>query len=107
EFWRRVELRDPPPIAGIDSAKDLLKRLYPKDSGLSVQLTGEAAESAKKLPELKNIAKSFDAQILEHENIVKAAMGNASIATVDGLDKPITWRQSAESVKFDMDKFKT
>jgi putative phage-type endonuclease len=38
EFWRRVELNDPPPSVAEDRTQGVLSKLYPKDSGRKVYL---------------------------------------------------------------------
>lgn len=42
EFWRLVESRTPPPVDGSNSTAEVLKRLFPKDTGETIALPGEA-----------------------------------------------------------------
>jgi putative phage-type endonuclease len=42
EFWRLVETRTPPEVDGTASTAETLRKLFPKDSGETVALPGEA-----------------------------------------------------------------
>ena len=52
EFWQLVEARTPPPVDGSNSTAEVLKRLYPKDSGESIALP-----SAKRIRGLTSTSK--------------------------------------------------
>ena len=78
EFWRRVELRDPPPADGSDATKEFLKRAYPVDDGSVVPLPEEALGWDKVLEMAKADKKEVDAAIQEAQNKFKAAMGEAT-----------------------------
>jgi len=42
EFWRLVETKTPPPVDGTSSTAETLRKLFPKDSGETIALPGEA-----------------------------------------------------------------
>lgn len=87
EFWKLVETNTPPPIDGSESTAEALRRLYPKDSGKTVALDGEAMswrdeiESAdleiKAATERKSLAK----------NKIIAAIGDATFGVLPDGEK--------------------
>lgn len=84
EFWDRVIAGDPPPVDGSDSTKALLKRLYPKDSGRSVDLPIEAIEIARDLIAAKSQVKAAERRKQEAENKIRALMGDATTGVLPG-----------------------
>lgn len=89
EFWRRLELRDPPPAGAED--KDVLAALYPQEAeGTRIALPGEAmtwdADRAVAAAEAKRWTRIKD----EAEAKIKAALGDAESGTLpDGTG--YTW----------------
>jgi putative phage-type endonuclease len=89
EFWRRVELRDPPkPDA---SVKDLLARMYPQDKGTTIALPPAAcdwdAQRQAALKEIDHWTKARD----EAEANLRAAIGEASYGVLPDGGK-YSWR---------------
>lgn len=79
-FWKLVESRTPPTADGSHSTAEALKRLFPKDQGATVFLDGECAAWADKLELAKSAIKEAEKVKLEAENIIKAAIKDATFA---------------------------
>lgn len=76
EFWRRLELNDPPP-AGADD-KEVLAALYPKDTGATIALPDEAQQwDIARTEAIENI-KTWTKVRDEAENKLRAAIGEAT-----------------------------
>jgi putative phage-type endonuclease len=90
EFWDLVQRGAPPPADASDSTREVLLRLYPKDTGDSVALPPEASEWAEQLRLLKEQIKSAEALKQDFENKIKAAIGNATIGLLP--DGGFTWK---------------
>ena len=103
EFWQRVRTGQAPPIDGSPRTGELLKRLYPQDSGKVLQIAApELIRAAKDLVEAKAQIKREEAVVTASENILKSAIGDASEAIFDGWGK-ITWKTAAPSTKETLD----
>jgi len=83
-FWQLVENRTPPPPTASRRCREALKRLYPRDDGEAVELPAEAATWARQRAALKVAAKSLDAQLVELDNQIVAAIGSASYGVIPG-----------------------
>lgn len=80
EFWRRVELGDPP-TAGADD-REVLQALYPKDMGATIILPHESAEwDAVRVEADEHIAQ-WKKKKDEAEAKLRAAIGDASYGRV-------------------------
>jgi putative phage-type endonuclease len=79
EFWDRVMRGDKPPADASDSTKEVLMRLYPKDTGESKALPAEFAEFHTNRKLLKDQIKAAEEQIQGMDNQIKAAIGEATI----------------------------
>lgn len=79
EFWDRVMRGEPPPTDASDSTREVLLRLYPRDTGASKALPFEAADWLERRRKLKEDEKGTKAALQEVENQIKAAIGEASI----------------------------
>lgn len=78
EFWHLVETRTPPQVDGSDSTAEVLKRLYPKDSGEAVALPGEAGIWTDTIEECSREIKIAEERKTEAQNKLRAAIGEAS-----------------------------
>lgn len=79
-FWDRVQRLDPPtPDA---TSKDILHRLYPKDTGASIALPAEALEWDRRLLEAKDQLKRWESVKDECEALLKGAIGQASVGVL-------------------------
>lgn len=82
EFILRVQRGDAPPADGHESTNELLKRLYPKDNGVTVHLGPEFLDIDSKLAGAKAMQKEYTALVDTFENQMKAAIGDASAAVL-------------------------
>jgi len=78
KFWEMVESRTAPQPDGTESAKSALAQLYPMDLGKTVSLPADLEEVDSRLLDLKNQKSLIEAQIRANENILKAAIGDAT-----------------------------
>jgi len=77
EFWRRVELGDPPPVGADD--KELLRRLYPQDTGEVVQLAPDLIAVDEALVDVKAKIKELGKEKALLENQLQQAIGAATV----------------------------
>lgn len=99
EFWRRVELGDPPPPDGSESTRELAKHLYPKDTGKLITMDStDARQTALALLQAKDQAKQAEDRKTALENWLKFRLEDASEATIPGFGR-ITWKSARPSRK--------
>jgi len=82
EFWDCVQRDVPPAIDGSESTSEALKKLYPKDSGESIFLTGEFCEYDDELSGVKATIKQLNDRETWLKNQFAAAIGEASEAVL-------------------------
>jgi putative phage-type endonuclease len=75
EFWDRVQRQDPPPADDSESSADILKKLYPHETGHSVALPAEANHKDTELENIKAEIKGLDARKRGLENWFKEHIG--------------------------------
>lgn len=92
-FFQRIMRRDPPAPDASDSTKEALKKLYPKDSGISIILPPEAEDWDTQ--RLDANAKIAQGEMLKDdaENKFKAAIGNATFGVLPSGVK-YSWKTS-------------
>jgi len=96
EFLDAVERGDPPAADGTSATKAVLARLYPKDTGEIVTLPPDALDWHAQLVSAKKAIKAAEAEKLEAENALKAALEDASVGTLpDGTT--YSWRYQKRS----------
>lgn len=83
EFWQRVLDARPPEVDGSDSTRELLKQLYPKDSGRIIALPKPLIEVDEELVKLKAEQKKLQGRRDELENQLKYGIQDATVATLD------------------------
>lgn len=106
EFWERVQAGNPPPIDGSSRTADLIKRLYPQDTGKVLMIEApELIRTATALAADKLAAKLLEEEITRYENVLKSAIGDASEAKFPGFGS-ITWKRSKDSSKTFLDEEK-
>jgi putative phage-type endonuclease len=108
EFLRRVQLKDPPPVDGLEATQDLLKRLHPKSSGRILTLDSpEDRTIAQALIKAKALLKKQETETNALEAAFKFKMGDAAECRIPGVCK-ITWKSTREreSVKVDVEQLK-
>lgn len=92
-FWdSHVVLDHPPAPDALDSTAAALGSVYPCEDGTTVCADQDADQALTELATLKAQRRSLDRQITEHENQIKAAMGEAEVMT--GTSVSATWRSS-------------
>ena len=87
EFWKLVETRTPPVVDGSDSTAEVLKRLYPKDSGASVALTGDAAQWTDEYEAACADEKAAKERKQEAANKLRDAIGESTYGILPGGGK--------------------
>ncbi len=103
EFWERVQAGNPPMIDGSERTADLIKRMYPKDTGKVITIDQpELIKAATDFAAFKTQEKHVEAELKRLGNMLKSAIGDASTAIIPGFGQ-ITWKASKESVKEDVD----
>jgi putative phage-type endonuclease len=97
EFWRRVELGDPPPVDGSDATKELAKHLWPKDNGKVIGLASEdALATVRSLERAKKELKDAEDRKTAAENWIKFRMEDASLCRIKGFGE-VTWKYARAS----------
>lgn len=92
-FWDSYMVLDQPPAPdALDSTAAALGSVYPHEDGTSVCADQEADQALTELAALKAQRRALDRQITEHENQIKAAMGEAEVLA--GTSVSATWRSS-------------
>jgi putative phage-type endonuclease len=93
-FWKSID-GDMPPLAGhLDEASDLAAVWHPNPDA-TVELDAEAADALAELHEVRAQAKTLEAAEKRLRAVIEAAMGEATVATVDGV-KAVTWSARTE-----------
>lgn len=96
EFWKLVETQTPPAVDGTDATADVLRRLYPKDSGETIALPGEAREWTEQYERAQDAIKAAEAQKREAQNKLIAAIGDATTGVIPG---GATWHYRTQERK--------
>lgn len=81
-FWKLIETKTPPPIDGSLSTAEVLKRLYPKDSGESVELPREAADWTAMYERAQADIKDAEERKRLAQSQIIAAIGDATIGVL-------------------------
>ena len=98
-FWELVLTRTPPPVDGSVRTGELLKRMYPRDRGMVLTLDAPPLmAAAERLRQAKATIKAAEAESQACENMLKSAIGDASIAEIPGWGK-ITWKTNKDGVR--------
>lgn len=90
EFHERMLSGDPPPVDGHPSTAAALAILHPDDNGETVILSQKAVEAAMALDIAKARIKDLEAEKARHENVLKAAIGDATFGEAPGIR--ISWK---------------
>ena len=92
-FWQNHMVLDQPPAPdALDSSAAALGSVYPHEDGTTVCADQDADQALTDLAALKAQRRSIDRQIIERENQIKAAMGEAEVLA--GTSVSATWRSS-------------
>jgi putative phage-type endonuclease len=84
EFWHMVETRTPPPVDGSASTAEVLKRLYPLDSGDTVALDGEAGTWTDEYERACADLKDAEKRKTDAQNKLRAAIGSNTFGILPG-----------------------
>lgn len=84
EFLRRLVLRDPPPADASFATREVLKKIYPKDSGESVMLPADAIDWHNGLVGAKAAKKMAELDEDRFANLLRQAIGDASVGVLPG-----------------------
>ncbi len=82
EFWKLVETRTPPPIDGSNSTAEVLRRLYPKDSGETIALSGDASAWTDEISACDAIIKEAEERKRLAKNQLIAEIGTATFGVL-------------------------
>lgn len=99
EFWRRVELRDPPPLDTSEATTQAVKALHPEDDGTSVELPASAEEWIQQWEKAKECRKSADEAVRQAETLLRGAIGSATFGVLpDGRQVSLKTQSRKEYV---------
>lgn len=92
-FWDRIIHHDPPAPDSSERTRDVLAKLYPKDTGVTIALPPDAAEWDARRIYAKGRLVEYKKELTEAENLLKAAIGEATEGILpDGT--AYTWKAS-------------
>lgn len=84
EFWGLVDSRTPPDVDGSTSTAETLRRLFPRESGETIALPGEAMDWDYEIKEANEAIKTAEARKELAQSKIKAAMGTAAYGVLPG-----------------------
>ena len=101
EFWGYVERDQEPPADGSDSADRALRALYPRDSGLTLNLQQDLVMGAvfSDLLAVRKVLATHTALEAQLKQAIQQRMGEASRAVFDGGE--VSFRRSKDSTVLD------
>lgn len=83
QFWKCVETNTPPDVDGSPATATALARLHPNDNGETVMLPPDALVWSEELEKIKSDIKRLEAEKMERENLLKAAIGDSTYGLLD------------------------
>lgn len=103
-FILHVRNGEPPSAQWTSETIGILRKLYPTDSGKTIQLEDKYREAANMFLIAKMEIEAGETHKAKWEGMLKEAMGDASAASMEGYQ--VTWKSTKPSQKFDLDQFK-
>lgn len=100
EFWRRIELKDPPPPTKVSD----IMRLFERDQGTAIDATNEVAELVKKLKFLNSKLKLMESDADDMADKIRMYFAEHSILNHNG--RPIATWKSQDADRFDINRFR-
>lgn len=95
-FWAMVQAGTPPTVDGSERTGELLKRMYPKDAGKTILLDAPPLlQAAERLRIAKATIKDAEEEVTSCQNMLKSAIGDASIAELPGWGS-ISWKTNKD-----------
>lgn len=82
EFWERVQRQDPPAADGSESSREILKKIYPRDTGEIVTLGPETIEWHEKHEAAKVAEKAAKMEVDLYGNLLRQAIGDATLGVL-------------------------
>lgn len=104
-FMVRVRESDPPTEAWTPQTVELLKKLYPTDSGKEIALPEDCLPILRQYMDAKAQIEADEQAKADAEGQIKNMLGDASKAVLPGWGS-ITWKSTKPGKKFDIDRFK-
>lgn len=107
DFWRHVEADRAPAADGSESADLALRSLYPSDTGLVLDFTGDQ-ELSGVFDKLLAVRKAVALQAEQEQRLkqqIQQRMGDASKAIFGAGE--VAWRRSKESTAIDLDRLRS
>jgi predicted phage-related endonuclease len=102
-FMLRVSKGEPPDHTWTPETVGILKKLYPTDSGQTIELPTQALTYIGQFRQAKEELELAESHKAEAEGWLKERMQQATTATAPGYS--ITWKSTKASQKFDLEKF--
>lgn len=105
-FWERVTDRNPPPADSAEATTAALKDAYRHlaGDGLAIELGDDQAAIARALVPARSAVKHAQAELDLVENQLRAALGEATVATYAG-EELVTWKAQKTAAPFDRKAF--
>lgn len=98
-FWNRLLAQEPPEVDGSDSAREILKRLYPKETpGLVVNLPAEAIEWDAELRQLKDLGKEYEGRRRRSKIVSKRQSARPRRASARTVSRTLGRQEQAEGL---------
>lgn len=105
-FMLRVERGEPPDTTWNQHGLDLLKKLYPRDSGKAITLDSpDAVAMVEQFLHAKDEMKVYEDMEAAAKGWLQAAMQDATYAEIPGYI--CSWKSTKAGTAFDMERFKT
>lgn len=103
-FMVRVTKGEPPDHTWTPETVGILRKLYPTDTGQSIDLPAHAATYIGQFRQAKEDIEAAEARKAEAEGWLKEQMQHATTATAPGFT--LSWKSTKPSQKFEVERFK-
>jgi len=103
-FMLRVQRSEPPDHTWTPETVGILKKLYPTDTGVVIELPEQQGLNVQGFLQSKKELDAAEERKALYEGLLKSAMMDASGATVPGYK--LSWKATKAGQKFDADRFK-
>ena len=93
EFWERIQKRNPPALDDLPSTLDVVKAMYPDETGETIELTGEDELRAKEWLTVKDEYGKLGKRKKMLEAEIRAVMGDATFAKIPSIGKSLSLKK--------------
>ena len=93
EFWERIQKRNPPALDELPSTLDVVKAMYPDETGETIELTGEDELRAKEWLTVKDEYGKLGKRKKMLEAEIRAVMGDATFAKIPSIGKSLSLKK--------------